>query len=72
MVVGGHGHLGIPVQQPVGAVSKIANVFVIVHYPSTMAKTVLVMERLLSCATSKRVLSVSHHTIPILVQIETS
>lgn len=70
MVVGGHGHLGIPVQQPVGVVSKIVNVFVIVHHPNTVAKTVLVMERQLSCATSKLVLLVSLHAIHMLIHKE--
>lgn len=70
MVDGDHGHLGMPVQQPVGGVSKIANVFVIVHLPSTVAKTVLVMERQLSCATSKLVLLVSLHAIHMLIHIE--
>lgn len=67
MVVGGHGHLGMPVQLHVGAVSKIANVFVIVHNPSTMAKIVLVMQRQLSYATNKLVLSVSHHSIYVFI-----
>lgn len=72
MVVGGHGHLGMPVQQPVGAASKIANVFVIVHHPNTVAKTVLVMQRQLSCATSKLVLLVSLNCNHMLIHIEPS
>lgn len=72
MVDGDHGLHGIPVQQPVGVESKIVNAFVIVHLPSMMAKTVLVMERQLSCATSKLVLLVSHHDIYIIIHIEAS
>lgn len=72
MVVGGHGHLGIPVQQPVTVVSKIANVFVIVRHPCTVAKTVLVMEMKLSFATSKLVLLVSHYAIHMPIPIEAS